>query len=87
MARSTEKNYHLSKLNFLTDEEAAVVQHATAVMPIIERVLERELSAVETKLDSEENFALPAYNERMIDLLAQRRILKRITKLFKTIEE
>jgi hypothetical protein len=59
-----------------------MVEEATALMPLLEKVMDRKLQEVENKLDSEEVFSLPAYNERMIDLIAQRRTLKKIKKLF-----
>lgn len=88
MARSTEmKNYRLSKLSFLTDEERMMVESATALMPLFESLLERELQKVEAKLDSETMYDKPAYKEYLVDLIAQRRTLKKLKKLFETIEE
>jgi hypothetical protein len=82
MAQSTEMKFRLSRSNYLTEDESAMVEEATALMPLLEKVLDRHLTEVENKLDSEELFSLPAYNERMIDLIAQRRTLKKIKKLF-----
>lgn len=55
-------------------------------MKIINRVIERELAQVENKLDSETLFELPAYTERVQDLLSQRRALKRFKKMFEEVD-
>lgn len=86
-SKATKPKYRLASKNYLNKEERAMVNEATALMPLLEKVIARQLSEVENKLDSEELFSLPAYNERMIDLIAQRRTLKKIKQLFEKTED
>lgn len=81
-SKATNPKYRLSRSNYLTDDEKAMVEEATALMPVLERVMDRKLQDVENKLDSEELFSLPAYEHRVADLLAQRRTLRKLKKLF-----
>lgn len=80
------KPYRLSKHPMIGAVEGKLINEARDLMPLLYRFLEWELDAVEKKIDSESNFELPAYNERILDLIAQRRTLKKLLRYFKEVD-
>jgi hypothetical protein len=81
-----QKSYHLSKLNWLSEKEANMINEASALMPLLEKVIDRSLDEVESELDSDKKFEVAAYEAKMTDLLAQRRVLKKLKKLFQEVD-
>lgn len=80
------KPYRLSKHPMMEGVEGKLINEARDLIPLIGRFLEWELDSVEKKIDSEANFELPAYNERVLDLIAQRRTLKKLLRYFKEVD-
>lgn len=80
------KTLRLGKHPLLTERDKAVLEDAGATLAIIKRVLDAELERVENQIDSDTMFELPAYKERITDLVAQRKTLKRICKYFTEVD-
>lgn len=79
------KSYRLANHPALRDY-ADLINGARDLMPVLRTFLSDELRKVEVKLDSEQLFELPAYNERVLDLIAQRRTLKKLLQYFDEVD-
>lgn len=80
------RQYRLSKHPLMGEAERKLINEARDLMPLIRKFIELELGQVEKKLDSETLFELPAYNERVLDLVAQRRTLKKLHAYFNEVD-
>lgn len=80
-----KKAYRLSNHPAMKDY-AELINEARDLMPVLRGFLQAELQKVEVKLDSETLFELPAYNERLLDLVAQRRTLKKLLHYFDEVD-